>query len=125
MIRSMHDGIKRPVTIFETVDTFIEWVPWGVNRAVLVHRREHGGKSYVRFRAWNRHQVKKVWYPTRRGFIVPLDQADELAFALALGASGEPQPKPEWFLEWEREEAEKAVYLPKPSRRKNRKSTLN
>ena len=93
--------------IWETVDTFIESVELGDNRAVLVHRRAHGCREYVRFRTWNRHQQKGVWYPTKRGFIVPVGNAELLADALRAGADGVEGSKPEWFLAWEREEIER------------------
>ena len=41
---------RRPLTIYETVDTFVAAIPWGEWRIVLVHRREHGGRAYVRLR---------------------------------------------------------------------------
>jgi len=102
----MQEAPKRPVKIFKATDTFIDCVEWGGNRAVLVHRREHGGRSYVRFRTWNRHLEKGVWYPTKRGFIVPLDRAEALAESLRLGAHGEPREKPDWLVNWELEKDE-------------------
>ena len=97
------------MTIWQTVDTFIDCVPSGKNKAVLVHHRQHGGRTYVRFRTWNRHQEKGVWYPTRRGFIVPVGNAEPLADALRAGADGVEGSKPDWFLAWEREEEERSM----------------
>ena len=51
---------KKPLTIFKTVDTFIDCFTRGDHSAVLVYRREHGGRSYVRFRTWNRNLEKGV-----------------------------------------------------------------
>ncbi|MCH8149280.1 MAG: hypothetical protein IH987_15065 [Planctomycetes bacterium] len=93
--------------IWQTVDTFIDSVEWGDNRAVLVHHRQHGGRKHVRFRTWNRHKDKGVWYPTKRGFIVPVGNAEPLATALRAGADGVEGSKPDWFLAWEREESER------------------
>ena len=106
----MEENKKRHLSIFETVDTFISSVQWSDNRAVLVHRREHGGRTYVRFRTWNRHKTKNVWYPTKRGFIVPVNNAEPLADALKAGADGVEGTKPDWFLAWEREEADRAYF---------------
>ena len=105
----MEENKKRPLSIFETVDTFINSVQWSDDRAVLVHRREHGGRTYVRFRTWNRHKTKNVWYPTKRGFIVPVNKAEPLAEALRAGADGVEGSKPGWFLAWEREEDERSM----------------
>ncbi len=98
---------RNPLRIWQTVDTYIDSVEWGGNRAVLVHHREHGGREYVRFRTWNRHKTKGVWYPTRRGFIVPVGNAEPLADALRAGADGVEGAKPDWFLAWEEEECER------------------
>ena len=62
----MQNTVKKPQTIFQTDDLFIDSIQWSDNRAVLVHRREHGGRTYVRFRTWNRHKTKGVWYPSTR-----------------------------------------------------------
>ena len=49
--------------ITETVDTFMTCVPQGEHRAVLVYRRQHGGRDYVRLRTWHKHREKGAWYP--------------------------------------------------------------
>ena len=100
--------MAKSLNIGRTTDTFIDSIQWSENRAVLVHRREHGGRTYVRFRTWNRHQEKGVWYPTKRGFIVPAGNAEPLAEALRAGANGVEGAKPDWFLAWEREEIERS-----------------
>ena len=104
----MESATKKPLMIWQTVDTYIDCVEWGENRAVLVHHREHGGRDFVRFRAWNKHKDLGVWYPTRRGFIVPVGNAERLAAALKAGADGVKGSKPEWFLAWEREDNERS-----------------
>ncbi|MGB2987615.1 MAG: hypothetical protein WBE26_17250 [Phycisphaerae bacterium] len=96
--------------IFETIDTFMAAVPWDEHRMVLVIRREHGGRSYVRMRTWNRHWVKGCWYPSKRSFVIPLRNAEALAEAIRSAARGEPLgEKPEWYAEREREEAGEAA----------------
>ena len=97
----------KPMKISQTVDMFIDSIQWSDNRAVLVHRREHGGRTYVRFRTWNRHKTKGVWYPSKRSFVVPVGNAEPLADALRLGADGVEGAKPDWFLAWELEEQER------------------
>ena len=104
----MQEKPRKPIKISQTVETFIDSIQWSDNRAVLVHRREPGGRTYVRFRTWNRHKEKGVWYPTRRGFIVPVGNAEPLAAALKAGADGVEGSKPEWFLAWEREDNERS-----------------
>ena len=94
-------------SILETVDQFITAVPWSSASAVLVHRRLHGGRVYVRIRKWNRHRTKGVWYPTKSGFVIPLDDADGLAYGIQAAARGHATEKPEWLLDWEEEEAER------------------
>jgi len=105
----MQNTVKKPQTIFKTDDTFIAIVQWSDNRAVLVHRREHGGRTYVRFRTWNRHKTKGVWYPSKRSFVVPVGNAEPLAAALKAGAGGVEGAKPDWFLAWEQEESERTT----------------
>ena len=103
----MESATKKPLMIWQTVDTYIDCIEWGANKAVLVHHREHGGRKYVRFRKWNLHQEKRFWYPTRRGFIVPVANAEPLAAALKAGADGVEGTKPDWLLDWEEEEFER------------------
>ncbi len=105
----MQNTLKEPMKISQTNDTFIANVQWSANRAVLVHRREHGGRTYVRFRTWNRHKTKNVWYPSKRSFVVPVGNAEPLADALRAGADGVEGSKPDWFLAWEREENERSM----------------
>ena len=71
-----------------TRDRFVACIPWNENSAVLVHQRERGRRFYVRFRTWNRHQTKGCWYPTKRGFIIPLQRAEALADSLADALKG-------------------------------------
>ena len=85
-------------------DVFIAMLPMTASRCVLVHRRHHAGKDFVRWRVWNFHQTKRVWYPTKRGFIVPVADAAALADAIVAGATGVEGEKPGWLIEREREE---------------------
>ena len=95
--------------ILATVDKFIAAVPWGDHRMVLVFRRQHGGRTYVRLRTWNRHRVRGFWYPTERFFVIPAQDAEALADAIRAGAQGEQlNDKPDWYAR--REEADAIRY---------------
>ena len=80
-------------------DTFMAAVPWTKNRTVVVFRRERNGREYVRCRTFNRHQRKRVWYPSPRFYMVPVDCAEELGKAIIAAARGEKfgQPPGWWF----------------------------
>ena len=84
-------------SILETVDKFITAVPWGGGRwrCVLVHRREHGGRTYIRLNTWNRHRTKFVWYPSKRFFVIPIENAKALADALCRATAGWSDDKPD------------------------------
>jgi hypothetical protein len=105
----MLDGkdAKKP-SVLETVNTFVTAVPWGGGnwRSVVVQRREHAGRVYLNLWTWNRHRTKLVWYPTRRHFVIPLDNAQALANAICKAAAGWTEEKPDWLqeqeAEWER-----------------------
>ena len=85
-------------SILKTEDTFIAAVPWGDWRRVLVFRREHGGRTYVRVRTWNRHRTKRVWYPTNRFYVIPVEEAEALAEAIKAAAQNAPlAKKPKWY----------------------------
>ena len=112
----------KSLNIGRTTDTFIDSIQWSENRAVLVHRREHGGRTYVRFRTWNRHKTLNVWYPSKRSFVIPVGNAEPLADALRAGAESVESPKPDWFVAWEQEHAEK-VAAEKESKRALAKKT--
>ena len=98
---------EKHVTVLSTVDAFITSLPWGRGnwRNVLVHRREHGGRAYIRLHTWNRHRTKLVWYPTRRSFVIPIENAKALADALRKAAAGWPDEKPDWLVAREEGEA--------------------
>ncbi len=80
-------------------DTSMAGVPWTKNRMVVVFRRERNGRQYVRCRTFNRQQIKKVWYPSPRFYMVPVDCAEELGKAIIAAARGEKygQPPGWWF----------------------------
>ncbi len=52
-------------------------------------RRERNGHQYVRCHTFNRHQIKKIWYPSPRFYMVPVDCAEELGKAIIAAARGE------------------------------------
>lgn len=89
-----------PLGVLTTEDEFVACVPWGQWRAVTVYRRRHGGRTWVRFRTWNKHRKKLVWYPTKRYFVVPIEHAVDLAGALCAAAGGLSQATPEWLTEF-------------------------
>ncbi len=89
-------------SILQTHDQFIAAVPWGRWRSVLVYLRQHGGRRWVRLRTWNRHRKKLVWYPTKRYFVIPIEDADSLANAIRAAVRCNPSPKPDWVVRRER-----------------------
>ncbi len=116
MVEPNNQNESNPISIIEkkpnpliTSDKFVAAVPWDDWRTVLLHHRQHGGYEYIRFRTWNLHRTKLVWYPTKRGFVIPVQNATALADALLAGANGDFQAKPDWFVEHERVEWDKAV----------------
>lgn len=52
----MREKTEQRLKINEIRDTCMNTVQWSYNRASLVHRREYGGRTCVRFRTWNRHK---------------------------------------------------------------------
>ncbi len=89
-------------SILQTHDQFIAAVPWGRWRSVLVYLRQHGGRRWVRLRTWNKHRTKFVWYPTKRYFVIPIEDADSLADAIRAAVRNNPSPKPDWLVRRER-----------------------
>ena len=78
-----------------------------------MHHRLHGGRKYVRFRTWNKHRTKLVWYPSKRSFVIPIENADGLADALQAATKDWSRDKPDWFVDWEEtEEARQLVGVP-------------
>ena len=111
---SMMPEDERP-SVLETRDEFVTEVPWGTRgwRCVIVHRRQHAGKTYIRFRTWNRHLKKGVWYPSKRGFVIPIENAEALAKALMKGVAGSDEDPPKWLTA--REEAYRSYVRTSPS----------
>ena len=95
-----------PTIVLAACDEFVDAVEWSENRTVLVHRRRHRGREYVRLRTWNRHREKGCWYPSRRFFIIPLERAEDLAWAIISACAGDQVEKPDWLVEHERIEDE-------------------
>ena len=98
-------------SILKTVDKFITAVPWGGGDCccVLVYRREHGGRTYIRLRTWNRHRTKLVWYPSKRFFVIPIENAKALADALRRATAGWQDEKPDWLVEREEGDEERSA----------------
>lgn len=97
---------KKRESICDTVDEFITCIPWGEWRIVLVHRREHGGRVYVRFRTWNKHRREGYWYPSKRSFVIPVQHANALASALPAAVMRKKTAKPDWLIAREQAEDE-------------------
>ncbi len=92
-------NIFKPAT-----DTFMAAVPWTKNRMVVVFRRERNGREYVRCRTFNRHQIKKIWYPLPRFYMVPVDCAEELGKAIIAAARGEQYGQvPGWWYDFDKQ----------------------
>ena len=92
------DG-KHKSRVCQTIDTFVTDIDWGQGRwrRLLVWRREHAGRTYVRVHAWNRHNSLHKWYPTKRSYSIPIENAADLAHALLQAATGHEGEKPEWL----------------------------
>jgi hypothetical protein len=107
-------------SILETVDEFVACVPWGNWRAVTVYRRHHGGREWVRLRTWNQHRDKHVWYPSKRFFVIPLANAEDLADAIRSAATGGSTDKPDWLVQREQAETRRIERLTLPPDAKRR-----
>lgn len=107
-------------SILETVDEFVACVPWGNWRAVTVYRRQHGGREWVRLRTWNKHRHKHVWYPSKRFFVIPMDDAENLADAIRSAATGGSSDKPDWLIQREEAETKRIERLTMPLDTKRR-----
>jgi len=83
----------------KTSDTFIGCLPTGDDRVILIFRRQHKGKSFVRWRTWHCHKMLRRWYPdSRRHYLVPLEHAQSLAEGILAAVQGEAITKPpKWF----------------------------
>ena len=97
--RSNRSGVLHPA-----VDTFMGAVQWTKNRMVIVYLRKHAGREYVRLRTFNRHQVKGVWYPAPRFYMVPIASAKQLGETIMAAAAGEQRgPVPAWYFDFEKQ----------------------
>lgn len=84
--------------VCDTIDTFIAAVPEGEHRMILLYRRQHGGREFVRWRVWHRHRRRGCWCPDkRRIFVIPLALAGALADALGDAGAGRSSPMPDWL----------------------------
>ena len=82
---------------FETGEKFLGVVPLSSHKVILVYRRKHLSRRYVRMRVWSLHKEKLVWYPTRRYFVVPLIAVELLGQLIYHGADMQPVTKPDWL----------------------------
>ena len=73
---------------------FVEWTP---NRQVLVFRRTHSDRTFVRTRVFNRHRERGFWYPSPRSFHVNQTCAAALGETIISAAQDEYRDPPEWW----------------------------
>jgi len=111
----MKQADTETTNILETVDEFVACVPWGNWRAVMVYRRQHGGREWVRLRTWNKHRKKQVWYPSKRFFVIPMADAENPADAIRSAATGGSTDKPDWLVQREQAETKRIERLALPS----------
>ncbi len=79
-------------------------MPWTHTRTVIVYRREHTDREYIRPRTFNRHQVKGCWYTAARFYMVPIEHAEEVGSAIiAAGHRRSPGSMPEWYAHFEKQ----------------------
>ena len=94
------------IPVLETTETLVTVVPWGRWRSVLVYRREHAGRTWVRLRTFNKHRTKGEWYPSPRFFVVPQVSALDLARAIEAAATGASCGEiPDWVADFEKQYA--------------------
>lgn len=77
----------------KTIDIEVARIRVDGNRKIVVHVRQHAGKTYIRFRYWHRHRINGFWYPDShrwgpRAFILPRGRAAALGRALIEAADG-------------------------------------
>ena len=79
-------------------------VPWTKRRMALVYKREHGARTYIQVRTFNRHQTKGCWYPGGRFYTVPIECAATLGEAIIAAAEGKKfGPEPDWYRDFEKQ----------------------
>ncbi len=91
-------------SILDTIDRLVDVVPWDDRHAVLVHRREHGGRAYVRLQSCSKYRRPKRRSRPGRFFVIPLKNAKPLADAIYAAVEGRASPKPPWLEAREEEE---------------------
>ena len=95
-VREKHSPCSAPV--LDTTDELVAAVPWGRWRSVLVYRRQHAGRTWVRLRTFNKHRTKGCWYPSPRFFVVPQQSASDAAKAIEAAAGGKKKDsEPDWY----------------------------
>ena len=101
------------VRINPAKERLIGAVEWGRFRRVLVYLARHNGRVFARIRTFNKHWVKKLWYPSNRYFVVPQEYAAELGKALLAASRGEEySPAPDWYEEFEKQYVERNSKTP-------------
>lgn len=65
---------------------------------MAAHRRQHGRRTYINLCTWNKRCTKLVWHPSKRFFVIPIENAKALADALCKAVAGWPDKKPDWLV---------------------------
>ena len=93
-------------SIAPATDELMAAVPWTERRMVLVYRRHHKGRVFVRMRTFNRHRTLDYWYPSPRYFVVPVECAGPLSEAIRAASKGRPYGEiPEWYADFAKQYA--------------------
>ncbi len=82
------------------LDTFIADVPISERMRAVVYRREHNGKTYVRWRICHYNCREGGFYFDKWGRygVIPVESAEDFGEAIIASANGEQlDPKPEWL----------------------------
>ena len=49
--------------------------------------REHGRRTFIKRRTRNRHRIKGMWHPSKRSFVIPVENSEAQAKAPVRDAS--------------------------------------
>jgi hypothetical protein len=71
---------------------------------VVIHRSRHKGREYIRIRTWQHNREKGYSYPTKRGFVVPVMNAENFIDGVIAALDGEGGDQPDWLAAFEEEQ---------------------
>jgi len=98
-----NEKITKRSILKPAVDRIMGFVRWTKNRTVIIHRRSHAGREYIRLHTFNRHKTKNCWYPGKRFYMIPLASAERLGRAIIAAARDQSGPMPEWYPTFEKQ----------------------